>query len=604
MLSEIEYKKYIICEHQLSRQARDYITKVRRSEASRMVGTHARRNLSSWIPSTIMNRTLSIESRSAEFAFVILGTFLNWFMEAWDQTEPEKIYKTNKKGVRYFGSYTPDFLILTKDGPVIIEVKLRDEVNELIKSNPDDWKRLESGEAVYVPAKERFKELGLEFKVFEYDSSMRFQVANISLILSSREAQPYSTDLVSEVTKAFKKSFCWVLSDLKDKLGLTSYTHLVQLIDNGVLKVDLKNQLITQSESCVVARTEELLEQSKDLFYRKQIYKDGLISSVALTVMPSERAAQAALDKMKAIQNGSKGRSVRRWKEQKREGMKQSLTEFQALLPSYYLKGNRSRKINNVVYEQLINYLYEDHVPASGLSIYRSYIKYKSMASDVHPLYDPVCRKTFTRHLHQIPAEVIAFGRGGKRMANAVAAPSDPLKRGLKAQVSWERAAIDHYLADIYLIYYSVDGKVYVERPWVTAMIDLCSSIVLAVSISFLSPSRRSVAKVIRECVRNYGKLPREIIVDRGSEFRSVYYSSLLAHFEIINTLRPSGHSRYGGEVEGLFGEFKKQWLSQRDGNLADYKEARSVDGKKSPKKSAILSPKDFYRELIAFCSW
>src|SRR5690625_4385127 len=56
--------------------------------------------------------------------------------------------------------------------------------------------------------------------------------------------------------------------------------------------------------------------------------------------------------------------------------------------------------------------------------------------------------------------------------------------------------------------------------------------------------------------------------------------------------------------MEGFFGEFVKQWLCQRPGNLADYKEVRSVDGSKAPKKAAILQPADFYQELWAFCEW
>jgi putative transposase len=104
--------------------------------------------------------------------------------------------------------------------------------------------------------------------------------------------------------------------------------------------------------------------------------------------------------------------------------------------------------------------------------------------------------------------------------------------------------------------------------------------------------------------VRRHQKLPREIIVDRGSDFRSVYFAALLAHYGITLSLRPSAHSRYGGEVESLFGEFKKVWLSQRPGNLADYKEARSVDGSHAPKNSAILRAGDLLEELNRFCVW
>ena len=77
-----------------------------------------------------------------------------------------------------------------------------------------------------------------------------------------------------------------------------------------------------------------------------------------------------------------------------------------------------------------------------------------------------------------------------------------------------------------------------------------------------------------------------------------------MAHYGLILSLRPSGYPQFGGEMEGFFGEFVKQWLCQRPGNLADYKEVRSVDGSKAPKKAAILQPVDFYQELWAFCEW
>lgn len=185
-----------------------------------------------------------------------------------------------------------------------------------------------------------------------------------------------------------------------------------------------------------------------------------------------------------------------------------------------------------------------------------------------------------------------------------MALPVDPAQRNLKAQTAWQAAAIDHYLVDLYLIFFNQSDTPFVERPWLTVMIDLYSDKVLAFSISFLPPSRKSDSKVIRDCVRRHSQLPREIVVDRGADFKSVYFASLLAHYSVTLSQRPPGYSRSGGEVEGFFGEFKKQWLNQRIGNLADFKESRSVDGKMHPKKLAVLTPEDFYRELSAYCNW
>jgi transposase InsO family protein len=158
----------------------------------------------------------------------------------------------------------------------------------------------------------------------------------------------------------------------------------------------------------------------------------------------------------------------------------------------------------------------------------------------------------------------MAFFRGGRRSRNGLLAPTNPLERNLKFQLPWQAAAIDEYLADIYLVFYTSNGKPFVVRPWLTAIIDLATSKILAITISFINPSKRSLAKVMRECLRIHGRLPQEILFDRGSNFKSKYAAELLASLGIINTLRPAAYSRSGGEIEAVFGEFIKMWLSQR----------------------------------------
>src|SRR5690625_7719014 len=150
-------------------------------------------------------------------------------------------------------------------------------------------------------------------------------------------------------------------------------------------------------------------------------------------------------------------------------------------------------------------------------------MRYKSLALDTHPQFRPVSRQTFTTRLEQIPGEVIGAARGGKRKRNAMGAPTDPEKRGLKASIPWQRAAIDHYLADIYLVVFTRTGEVYVERPWVTAMVDLATSKILGLSISFRPPPRRSVADVLRDDVRRRDIQHGDIIVDRSTDLQSAH---------------------------------------------------------------------------------
>ncbi|WP_028884898.1 integrase catalytic domain-containing protein [Teredinibacter turnerae] len=601
MLTELQFNQYLD-RHKLSYEAREYFTTTRNQQASRMVGARATTNICSWFYSEKMGHTVSSESYSAERAFIVINEYDNSVFELWDQPEPVPIKKYTKKGGGRTSWYTPDFVVYKSPGPTVYEVKDRSSVLCALEKSPENWVVEPDGKITYLPAKEYFESIGIKFEVWVASKDIRYRVFNLEMALNSRSQERIKL-LEHKIDAAFEESFCWSMFDLKNRLNLDSYTGIIQAIDNGELFFNWDSSLFSTPKGCFLVKQKSLLEYI-DEFLGPKIYIDGFLSPITVEELPPNSYAQEALDRLEKIKNNEKGRTVRRWKSLINSGVREGLSEFQSLIPKWFFAGNRKRKINSVVETYLIDYLLGHHAESQGLSDYRSYIQYRVDAQVAHPMYPPVTRTTFIRRLRSIPPEVIARKRGGKRSANAAASPSDPTERQLKAEIGWQRAAIDHYLADIFLVFFDSGGIPHAMRPWVTAMIDLATGCVLAFSVSFSSPSKKSCAKVMRDCVRRHGRLPKGIIVDRGPEFKSVYFSALLAHSKIEPILRPTAHSRYGGEVEGLFGEFKKQWLTQRPGNLADYKEARGVDGKLAPKKRAILTAYDFFREFEAFVNW
>jgi len=601
MLTETELHRYFE-RHGLSPDAVAYITGTRNSQPSRMVGVHARTNLCSWFYSEKMGRTISTESRTAERPLVIQSEFDPRILEFWDQPEPVSVQRHTRKGHARRSSYTPDFLLLRKDGPVVVEVKTTDAVSKLTTSAPKDWVARDDGGYDFLPAAAFFSGIGLKFEVFVASRDLRFRVLNQEVILRARQANVAEIE-GRNLERAFSDSFCWSLYDLRERLRLNDYTGLIQCIDKSRLFIDLDEAMLTEPRACYVVRRKELLPFVAE-FQGPKIYHDNVLTEVEVDRMPSSAYAEAALSRLERIESGESTRTVRRWRAMRDKGIKEGLSAFQSVIPRWFFSGNKCRKINEQVDKFLYRHFFEDHAPRHGISDYRSYIRYRVRAQKEHPAYPPVSRTTFILRLRAIPPEKLAILREGRRKANALSAPSDPLQRQLKAQLGWQRAAIDHYKADIYLVFFDSDDCPYAIRPWLTAMIDLATGCVLAFSVSFQDPSRRSVSKVMRDCVRRHQRLPREIVVDRASDFRSVYFSALLAHSKIELVSRPASHSRYGGEVEGLFGEFKKQWISQRPGNTTDFKNAREVDGKMKPKELAVLTPHDFYREFEAFISW
>ena len=603
MLSESEFKDYCrqVCLHG---PAREYVERVRNSEPSRMVGTRAKSNVISFVSSEKMGKTISTESRMPERAFVTLCEHDSRVLEFWDQPEQIKVVIQDKNGRDRRIWYTPDFMVLGRDGVILVEVKDKVTAEELVKTSPRNWEKRESGKIEYVPAKKCLADMGLGHSVFCYQPELRYKISNLQSLLLSRQETRYTESEWNAVHRSLSDHVWMSLYDLKDKLEYPDYTQLVQMLDDGLVLGDMDRALISSPKGFLVSLRQDFLDEGIAFLNQARPFSALEPIEVGVELAPSSARAAKALERLSRLEAGENSRSTRRWQAKVRDGEKIGLSPFQSLLPDYHLSGNRQQRLPAHVARHLHDYLHNDHGPQNGISDYRSYIAYKVGAKEQHPNSDPVSWATFWNHLKKVPGELLGEQRGGKRLANSMAAAVPVHYRGLKPSYGWKTASVDHYTADIFVIIFSGGDYVYAARPTITGMIDIYSGAVISMSMSLLPPSRRSVAKVMRDCVRRHGRLPSELIVDRGAEFKSVYFASLLADKEVDFSLRPSAHPRYGSEIEGLFGDFKKMWLSNRPGNTADYKEVRSVDRSFSPEKHAVLKPYDLHRELLAFIEW
>ncbi|MCC1498008.1 DDE-type integrase/transposase/recombinase [Alcanivorax sp. 1008] len=601
MLGDKELNEYLE-RLNIGHEASAYIRHVRNSEPSRMVGARAKRNVVSFVASRKMNRTISTESRMPERAFVALCEYEKDILEYWDQPEAENISIVDKNGKRRRVWYTPDYLVLSRESVFLVEVKDINECLKLVENNAN-WHG-KDGVYEYTPAKEKFLNMGLVHSVFCYKPCMKYRIANIEAMLKTRFLPALSEDILMKVKYALEKTAWMSLQQLKEKVNLDSYSELIQMLDQGKIFSNIDRALISSPRGFLVSLSHQCLDLAYSEMSKDQIYDGSDVLDHDVEIIPSEKSAMSALEKIRRIDAGESSRSVRRWKAAIEQGKSEGKSRFQALLPAYHQSGNRTQKIPKVVNEYLLKHLKEVFSSANGISVHRGYHNYKDLAKLAHPEHPPVSRATFRTRISELPKPYLGRKRGGTRLENAMQAAAPIEFRGLKKLYGWECAAIDHYLADVYLKIFTGSDYVYVARPWITAMIDLASGKDIAFSLSLLSPSRISVARVIRACVRKYKKLPAEIIVDRGSEFKSVFFASLLAHLGITLSLRPKSHPRYGSEVERLFKGYKEMFLCTLPGNVANPLEVRSVDRDFSPDKHAVLTPYDFYCELSQFVDW
>lgn len=581
--------------HELSPSAIDYINNVRNSEPSRRVGSHSKNNVCSWIVSKKMQLTISTESRSAERAFFTLSEYDDSVYEIWDQPEAIDVVRHMKSGKTRRGHYSPDFLILRNSGAAIIEVKTKDEIERLIKDKKQDWVRADSGSYTYLPAQCAFERLGLRYEVFVYCPSMAIRIKNLQTILKVREIEKETVE-VKTLEAAFEHSCYMTLSDLKSRTNEPNYTRLIASIDRGLLHANLHNQLLTNHDEFNTALSSTVLEYLEG-------NKFDSIGEIDRQKVPSHTDASIALAKLEKIKSGIDSRSVRRWKKLIQNGEKVGLSAFQSLLPKFYKCGNRTVRINTTVEENLQKFL-DANIERLLSNRRRLYVEYARTARAAHLEYHPVSEVTFRNRIIQKSQHKLALAFGGKRLGNSMQSPSSPCKRLIPSQLPWESASIDHCLCKVYLVVHEDNEYKYVAQPWLTMIVDNYRRRALSFSLSFKAPSKISCARAIRNCVRRHGKLPAEIICDRGPDFNSVFIESLLAHYQVTYSLRPTAHSRYGSEVEGYFNIFNKLWLSQRPGYKHNKVKHRGIDRKKLPDNFAVLSIEQLSREIEEFNQW
>jgi len=138
-------------------------------------------------------------------------------------------------------------------------------------------------------------------------------------------------------------------------------------------------------------------------------------------------------------------------------------------------------------------------------------------------------------------------------------------------------------------------------RPWGTFLSDAFSRRLLAVIVTFDSPSYRSCMMVLRECVQRHARLPQIVVVDGGREFESVYFETLLARYECSKKTRPGAKPRFGSVCERLFGTTNTRFIYNLLGNTQITRNVRQVTKSVSPQEQACWTLGQFYTRL---CEW
>lgn len=272
---------------------------------------------------------------------------------------------------------------------------------------------------------------------------------------------------------------------------------------------------------------------------------------------------------------------------------------YLGLIPRKRSRGNRKQKIPQETRELMKSFIedeYETLKQKSKSIVYGSFLKLCDQRSIAAPSY-----KTFIAEIKRRPKYEQVLKRQGKRAAYKY----EPFYHELNQTTPrhgdrpFEICHIDHTELDVELVC-STTGR-NLGRPWATIMTDAYSRRFLAVYITYDPPSYRACMMSIRECVRRHGRFPQIIVVDGGKEFSSIYFDTLLAHYECVKKIRPPAKSRFGSVCERLFGTLNTRFIHNLQGNTQITRNVRQVTKYVNPKNQAVLDLGSLYSFFCEF---
>lgn len=602
MLSDTEFHSLIEAWN-LPPSGKAYIDSVRSAEPSRLVGSGTRRSSPVRFASQRMGRVIQAESATVEGAFVrVCEYYHKTTLEYWDQPLAIPLTVTNKAERLQRTTYTPDFLVLRPSGPVVVQCKPLQDAIALVAKRPHDWS-YDGTIYQYKTAATYFAEVGLTHEVWIPDKFSATRTSNIDLLLAVRRfpAPDRALRWQADIEAYLGHTLVASIADICREVGVPDAVMQLRGIDAGWLYAPLERSLLSCPEDALVALDEERFKLGTEAF--ELIRTTHQPTARLSTSIPSSAAAEVMLRRKRELSGECERTVSTRTARRYRARLREMDGDVRALLPRIR-SGNRLPRLSDEHERFLQAFISEQYATSRASSVSSSHLHYenafnnrKSEGGFSHADF-PVSLNTYNSRIKRIAPEKLALARGGKRAANAAAAPIDREYAVAQPRRAFECSQVDHYLGDRALVVRHTGKHKLTRRPWISILRDGSSGEVLALTVGFRSPSRKVLAELLRDCVRRHQRLPEMIASDCGSDFQSVFYESTLALYGVHKKNHPSGAPRFGGELERLFGTLKTAILWQGPGSTRNDARGRSVSSSHRSHHLAEQDLVDFYHEL------
>lgn len=647
---------------QFPKETEALIAAIRTSPPVRRV-TGRVNNVTGRYPSPKMGVSIQFESEHVELWAIYGMERDDDVLEFYDQSSRIPLSYCAKSGHKTTQWHTPDFFVLRRFSAGWEEWKPEDVLDEQARSKPTRYQQMGTGQWHCPPGEAYAKQLGLMYRLRSSAEHHPLEIQNLKFLqnfwahevppnpeqeaLALAHIKAHPGIFVSELLATYPNllvDVLWnllstrrVFTDLSatllmrhDQVTLYAEETQVRVRNSGEaagVETSLQSQplawdgrlwMIEVLGDLVQLRPEigepltlplvefEHLKQIGSLW----VVDEASPSPITLEVRQilehaSPQAQQAANRRMAHMLAYARGepttapkRSVQRWWNAYQEAEVRDGCGYLGLLDRVAARGNRTARISDASMQLLEAYLqthYATPQAKNAAAVYRLY-REKCEQQGI----PPVSERTFYRVRARFTTNDVVATRRGRRAAYA----SQPFywldqTTPRHGERPFALAHVDHTELDIVLVS-SVTGKP-LDKPWATFLTDAYSRRILACYVTYDPPSYRSVMMVFRECVKRHQRLPQECMVDRGSEFGSIYFETLLTRYFVTKKDRPASQPRTGSVIERIFGTVTTQLLHQLLGNTQAAKKPRQMTHEVDPKRLAIWTLPRFGARLCQY---
>lgn len=590
---------------------------VRSQNPTRRVGG-GRSNVSGRYPSQKMGVTIQFESHRVELPFVYEFEHDINVLEYYDQPPsiPLSYQAPNGRNLSVF--HTPDYFVIRQDSAGWEECKTAEDLEKLASKNSNRYCQDGRGKWCCPPGEVYASNAGLSYRVrssaeINWVLQRNLQFLDDYLRFDRVIVSGFATDAIKAVVETEPGI---LLHDLAGRVDVAKLDDIYLLIASGQIYVDLGVTALAEPERLRLFRDAETAGAYHHAFaepehspIREGIGQSAPVHSEAFRLLSaaSERDLRIANDRFLYVRRNLAGerisevpaRTLRLWLAQYRFARERHGSGYVGLLPRIGSRGNRTLRLSEQSRCLLVEFIVNDYESLKQKTRAASWAALKGACEEkgaAAPSY-----ATFCQAIRQRPAFEQTLKRQGRRAAYTHA----PFYFELQATTPrhgdrpFEIGHIDHTELDVEVVC-SHTGR-QLGRPWMTILTDAFSRRVLSMYLSFDSPSYRSCMMILRDCVRRHGRLPQIVVIDGGAEFRSTYFETLLARYEVTKKTRPPAQARFGSACERLFGTANTQFIHSLRGNTQITRNVRQVTKSINPKQQAIWTLGALEERLIEY---